>query len=97
MGQQVPEQLVAGQEPEQVQRAVLLEVAGRLLLRVDAVDRFFEPSAVLIGQDVANKQEALLKELFTIRVADRLVAGQVAVVGGRLHFLPLHMVNRGWA
>jgi hypothetical protein len=81
VGQQIPEQFVAGQEAEQVEHAVAAEPAGGLLFRVHPVDGFFEAGAVFFGQHIADQQESLLQELFSDRFADRLVAGQVPVAG----------------
>jgi hypothetical protein len=45
--QQLAEQLVAVEEPEQVEGAVLGRVAGGLLLRVDPVDGLLERGPVV--------------------------------------------------
>jgi len=50
---------------------------------------------VLLGQDVAQEKKALLVELLAINFADRLIAGQAAVVECSSHVLPLPVF--GWA
>jgi len=88
VGQQLTEQLVALQEAEQVQRAVLGGVALGLLLGVHPVDGRFEGGPVVLGQDVAQEKKALLVEFLAVNLADRLVTGQAAIGECSSHVLP---------
>ena len=55
VGEQLAEQFIAGQEAQQVQGAVRLDVALGLFFRVHPVDRRNERGAVVLGQDVAQE------------------------------------------
>jgi hypothetical protein len=84
-GEQVGELIVAGQEAEQVQGAVLLHPAGGALLGVHPVGRRLQALAVRLGQRIPDHHETVLQELGTLFGGEGFVPIQCGEMTVRLH------------
>ncbi|BCJ51581.1 hypothetical protein Asp14428_30560 [Actinoplanes sp. NBRC 14428] len=85
MGEQFAEGLVAREEAQEVQHAVVTHAACGFLLGVHAIDRVLEPLPMLLAQRVADENDTALEEFGALFRGERLVSTQCGRMGIRQH------------